>query len=112
MKKALIIGWAVGLALLLGGCASVFVTEPVGDRPVAIDRAQWQGTWIGGEVSMMTTVLDSESGRMEVAWLERGDEGAKLERYRGEIRQTGDWLFIDMPNPPPRPKPAGRFDNG
>ncbi len=87
------------LALSLAGCASVLVTEPVGDAPVPIDTGDWQGTWISGEIILMTTVLDAEAGVMQAAWLEREEDGAKMEVFRGEVRKTGDWVFVSMPAP-------------
>lgn len=92
------------LALSLPGCASVLVPEPVGDAPVPIDAGEWQGTWISGEIFLMTTVLDADAGVMQAAWLERGEDGARMEAFRGEVRKSGDWLFVSMPAPAPEPE--------
>ncbi|MEJ8568053.1 hypothetical protein [Elongatibacter sediminis] len=89
----------VVFAVLLSGCSSVFVTEPVGETVEPLQIEQWQGSWTSGEFVLMTTVLEAETGLLEAAWLERGDAGARMERYEGQVRRTGDWLFINMTEP-------------
>lgn len=95
------------LTALIGACSSVYVPEPLGDEAVPLDPAEWQGTWISGEYVLMTTVLDAAAGRLEAAWLERGDDGARTERFEGVVRRTGDWLFLSMIH-----QPAAGVDDG
>lgn len=89
--------------LLLGGCNAVLVEQPIGDVVVTLDPAIWQGTWASNEVVILTTVLDSEKGLLQAAWVERGaeGEGANFESVTGTVRQTGDMIFLSMEKEPP-----------
>lgn len=87
-------------AALLTGCGAVMVTQPMGDRPVALDPADWEGTWASDEIVMLTTVLDSEAGVLQAAWLERYEDGARFETVTGMVRQTGDWIFLSTEHVP------------
>lgn len=90
-------GWCVLLAaLLLGGCEAVLTQQPMGDQVVTLDAATWEGTWLGKEIVMVTTILNAEEGRLQAAWLERSSEGARFESATGTVRQSGDWLFLNM----------------
>jgi len=84
--------------LLLTGCEAVFTQQPMGDAVVKLDAATWEGTWLGSEIVMVTTILDADQGLLEAAWVERAQEGARFESVRGTVRQTGDWLFLNMEN--------------
>jgi hypothetical protein len=88
--------------LLLAGCNAVLVKEPMGDTVVMLDPATWQGTWASSDVVILTTVLDSEKGLLQAAWVERGaeGEGASFESVSGMVRQTGDVIFLSMENEP------------
>ena len=90
-------------SLALGGCNSVLVKEPMGDTVVTLDPATWQGTWVTDEVVILTTILDSEKGLLQAAWVERGPEGkgANFESVTGMVRQTGDMLFLNIEKEPP-----------
>lgn len=37
------------LALFTGGCSSVTVPSPVGDKPHVLNPADWAGTWLTQE---------------------------------------------------------------
>ena len=96
--------WVLLLAsMLLVGCNAVLVKEPMGDTVVKLDPATWQGTWVTDEVVILTTVLDSDKGLLEAAWVERGPEGkgANFESVTGMVRQTGDMLFLNIEKEPP-----------
>ncbi len=83
-------------ALLLSACEAVVTGQPMGAEIVKLDTATWQGTWLGDEVVMVTTVLDSDQGLMQAAWVERGADGARFETVTGTVRKSGDWLFLSM----------------
>ena len=117
-RPTLVLTPMVALAMLLAGCDAVSVDEPVGEEAVALEVADWQGTWVSGEVVLMTTVLDAAAGRVQAAWMERYEEGARLETSEGVVRRTGDWVFLSMPQPDdaepdadaaPRPEAAARY---
>ena len=96
-------------ALALVGCEAVYMPTPVGDEVVPLDPAEWQGTWLAPEMVITTTVLDGAAGRLQAAWIERGDAGATLEVVEGSIRTSGDWVFasfLDATGDPGREAPA------
>lgn len=88
------------VALMLSGCGSVLVGAPMGETPVVLDPADWEGTWASDEIVMLTTVLNSNEGILQAAWLERYEEGARFETVSGVVRQTGDWYFLSMEHVP------------
>ena len=81
---------------LFAGCDVVLTQKPVGDEVVALDKATWEGTWLGGEIVVLTTVLDAENGVLQAAWVERGSEGARFETVTGTVRRTGELTFLNM----------------
>jgi hypothetical protein len=85
--------------LLLSACEAVFTEQPLGEQSTVLDKETWQGTWLSDGVVLMTTVVDAEKGVLQAAWLERGDEGARMESYTGFVRHTDDWLFLNMQQP-------------
>lgn len=88
---------AILLALpLLSGCDAVVTHQPMGAEVVNLDEATWQGTWLGVEIVILTTVIDAEKGLLEAAWVERGPEGARFETVTGTVRRTGEWTFLNM----------------
>jgi len=82
--------------LVLSGCEVVYTEQPLGEEITVLDKETWQGTWLNEDVVLMTTVLDAEKGLLQVAWLERGEEGAEAESFAGFVRHTGDWIFLNM----------------
>ena len=87
---------SVMAALFLSGCEAVFTQQPLGDEVVKLDRDLWQGTWLGDEVVVLTTVLDDDKGLLQAAWVERGQDGARFEAVTGSVRRSGDVLFLNM----------------
>ncbi|MEW5763639.1 MAG: hypothetical protein ACOYXN_06545 [Acidobacteriota bacterium] len=90
-------GWVSACAFLaaawLVGCAAVTSSRPVGEGPALLSADEWDGTWIGGEVSVTLVVEDPQKGLLRVFWAESKREGPVLESYRVEVRRTGDWTF-------------------
>lgn len=84
--------------LLLSGCESVFVEQPLGEQVVVLDEALWQGQWSNGEIVITTSIIDAEKGILQAAWIERGEHGAELEMATGYVRQTGDRIYLNLPN--------------
>ena len=81
---------------LFTGCDAVVTQQPVGAEVVNLDEATWEGTWLGGEIVVLTTVIDAEKGVLQAAWVERGSEGARFETVTGTVRRTDDWTFLNM----------------
>jgi hypothetical protein len=71
------------LLLPLGGCSAVRVPDPVGDTPVTLDAAEWNGTWCAPDLQpipgtymlsigdtadcVAVTVVDEAGGVIEYA---------------------------------------------
>jgi len=98
--KNLLCVFPVLLLMALSGCEAVFTRQPLGDEAVALDPATWQGTWLSNEVVLLTTVLDSEEGRLQAAWMERGAGGAKFEVVAGTVRHSDGIMFLSMEREP------------
>lgn len=94
------IAWPLMAIVLVTGCDAVYTRQPIGDEPLALETAQWQGTWLNGEVVMLTTVLDADNGKLQTAWLERGETGARMEVVVGEVRHTGERVYINSLDEP------------
>jgi len=96
----------VPIILILAGCDAVYTPEPLGDNAVQLSVEEWQGTWLASEMVVITTVLDKDKGRLQVAWMERGTDGVEMEVLEGSIRASGDIMFTntrdDNPNVGPR----------
>jgi hypothetical protein len=84
--------------LLLSGCESVFVEQPLGEEVVVLDEALWQGQWSNGEIVITTSIIDAEKGILQAAWIERGEHGAELEMATGYVRKTGERIYLNLPN--------------
>lgn len=82
--------------VVLAGCEAVYTPRPLGDEVVALDPAEWQGTWLAPDMVITTTVLDGAAGRLQAAWIERGTAGATLEIVEGSVRASGDWTFANI----------------
>ena len=89
-------GFLILVAFMLTGCEAVYLSQPLGEKVVVLDKHDWEGTWLAGDVVMVTTVLDAQNGRFEAAWIERGEQGAELEKLRGQIRIQGDQMFANI----------------
>lgn len=86
--------------LILSACDAVYTQQPMGDETVVLDEATWQGTWLGDEVVVLTTVIDGERGLLQAAWVERGPDGARFETVTGTVRQTGSTMYLNMEHLP------------
>lgn len=92
----------------LGGCTTVHVAQPLGDAPVILDPAEWNGTWCDasqlasvpgtnavsadGADCVVLTVVDAEAGILDV--VETDDPG---EPIRAHLRRIGDdttWVYV------------------
>jgi hypothetical protein len=84
------------LTLLLAACDGVFTPTPLGENPLSLDPVEWQGTWLASDMVVTTTVMDSDKGLLQVAWIERGVGGASLEIIEGSMRFSGDLIFANV----------------
>lgn len=97
------------LLLILAGCQAIYSEQPLGTPVSSLDSGIWQGTWLHEDVVLLTTVLDAEKGTLEAAWVERGSQGAKFERFSGTVNRSGDMLFLNMPNPDTASESTGEY---
>jgi len=89
----------------VSACDAVFTPTPLGDDVVALDATEWQGTWLAPDMVITTTVLDKDTGLLQVAWVERGAKGASLELLEGSIRASGELVFANVPDTNPNVEP-------
>jgi len=86
----------LGAGIILAGCDAVFTPEPLGEEVVVLNAEEWQGTWLGGDMVVVTTVLDPDKGLLQAAWIERSESGARLEVVESSIRSSGELVFANI----------------
>jgi hypothetical protein len=84
---------SVLLLFLLTGCANVFSTQPIGDKPYQIKEEDWKGVWFNKDATVSIKVVDGCNGVIKIAWVEWKDNEAKLEYYEVQLRQFEKWVF-------------------
>jgi len=84
------------LFILLCGCSVVMSKKPVGDSPVVLDPAEWDGAWITPQgAPVMIKVKDGKNGVLKLAWIE-DDKDMTLKSYEVIILGTGRWQFANI----------------
>ena len=87
---------ATALLFLSLGCGGVLSTHPVGIEPLAVDRGDWEGTWVDEEEAFEIRVVDASAGRLEVAWIEEEGGGFHLRTLPLELRRIDDWTIGNL----------------
>lgn len=70
--------------------------RPLGDTPVRLDPAEWEGTWTaadGGPV--VVRVDDAAGGQLRLAWIE-GEKEMVLKTAMVSVLRSGPWFFANM----------------
>jgi len=92
LKSVLVL---IPVIIFLASCESVMTTQPMGETVVQLSPEQWQGTWLHQEGGLgITTVLDKDNGLLQASWIERQEDGVKMELIKGTVRATGDMTFF------------------
>jgi hypothetical protein len=82
---------------LLCSCSSVASKRPVGDEPVVLDKAKWNGIWTTSDGDVVfTRVEDSSKGLIEIAGISLHETEIKVEKHLIQILKTGEWLWANM----------------
>lgn len=84
---------------LLTGCSAVYSTDPIGNEPVKLKPADWQGSWLHPEGTITIEILDAEKGLLRAAWI----ENMELKSFDVHLLSSNDWMFgstKDKPNDP------------
>lgn len=81
--------------LVLAGCESVYAPRPMGDAAVPLDES-WSGTWLADGAAVTTVVRDAQNGRLQVAWIESGEDGLELEVLDGLVRSGAGLVFFSV----------------
>ena len=82
---------------LLCSCTSVLCKRPVGDEPVMLDKARWNGSWTTSDGDVMfTRVEDAAKGLLEIATVSLEDSEIKVEKRIMQVRKTGHWLWANL----------------
>ena len=86
-------------ALLLAtvcGCSSVITKSPVGEKPAKIVAKEWEGNWVGTDVSVNVKVVDADKGILRAFWMEDDNQGfPAMKTADVELRESGNWLFAN-----------------
>ena len=87
------------LASLVTGCTGVYVSRPIGEKPLVLVPADWEGTWLCGDSAAKARVVDAHQGRLELIEAKFSDGKPKLEITEIVITEAGHWLFATLLNP-------------
>lgn len=86
--------------LLMGGCSSVYVTEPIGETPVDLTGSEdeWTGHWRAGEGDgvVRVDVADATNGVLQLGWIEGSGTNLEVETSIVHLRASGDWQFVSL----------------
>ena len=93
--------WMVCIAgLLVGGCTSVYVTEPIGYAPIDLtgSESEWAGHWRTGEDNgvFLVEVANATNGVLQLGWIEGSGTNLEVETATVHLRETGDWQFATL----------------
>lgn len=82
--------------ILLFGCSVVMSKKPVGDKPVVLDPAGWDGVWTTPQgAPVMMKVKDGDKGILRLAWIE-DDKDMTFKSYDVIILGSGRWQFANI----------------
>ena len=104
LKLAVTATW-IALLLFVTGCSSVYVSQPIGEKPHVLDKADWEGYWLvhpelDKKPNMLhVKVVDANEGRLQLACFD--EDATSLKIYEATVRESGSngLLFITMPDP-------------
>src|ERR1700675_334006 len=84
-------GMLVAVSVLsLAGCSTVYSTKPMGEKIVAAEPEEWEGTWINSEMNMVSIkVIDAKKGILKSMWI----ENMKMESCEFQLLESGTWMF-------------------
>lgn len=94
-------GWiAIALSIGFCGCYEVLSPRPMGELDVKLIPEEWDGVWFVSDSDFVVfKVADPETSSLQASFLERDETGSPvLEHTSFFVRESGDWLFISMPN--------------
>jgi len=81
----------------LCSCTSVTCKQPVGEKPVVLDKAKWNGSWANANGDVFyTRVKDAGQGLLELVSAAIEDSEIKVERATVRIRASAAWLWASM----------------
>ena len=87
------------LALTLCGCAPVYTSKPMGEKPKNLihEVAEWEGTWINGKgEAVQVKVKDPANGILQAACIEEKENKLALKEYTIHLRESGKWCFASF----------------
>jgi hypothetical protein len=95
MKKCLLF---LCVLIILGGwgCSIVTSERPLGEMPLVLNPAEWEGTWITTEgAPVVIKVEEPARGRLKLAWIE-GDKDMVLKTASVTLLKSGAWTFANL----------------
>jgi hypothetical protein len=89
------------LAVIAGGCNTVYSQNPVGAKPRDLtgEKEQWEGTWMHSEGSVEVIVTDPAKGKLKIGWTERKRDGLEQRALELELRWAGKWTLVSVKDP-------------
>ncbi len=83
----------LAFAPLLGACAEVVTSAPLGETPVAVSEDDWEGIWGGAEETYIIQVIDEETGELLVSELDPEESPPEIDPMEIQLSKVGDWYF-------------------
>ncbi len=87
------------LALTLCGCAPVYTSKPIGEKPKNLihEVAEWEGTWINSKgEAFQVKVKDPANGVLQTVGIEEKENKPTLKEYKIHLRESGKWCFASI----------------
>ena len=89
-------GICIFLIVAACACNPVISKKAVGEMPVKLIAAEWDGSWITPDGAVHFKVIDPEKGILNASWIEQEQGRSTLKTATVELRTQGDWLFANM----------------
>ena len=96
MKTLKIASIVIVILLLAAGCRGVYATRPVGEKPLPLVAADWEGTWKNEDTTLKLAIQDAEKGVLDLSWMEGEPQKPSLEKSAAVLLQSGDRFFASM----------------
>jgi hypothetical protein len=97
MRTLTTLALAASLALL-GSCRLVTSKTPMGTKLVALEAAEWDGTWASGFSGPVDLKVNPD-GRLQLVYMNDSNGVLRVEQLTWTILSHGDWTFASATHP-------------
>jgi hypothetical protein len=95
-----LVSCATVLALFAGGCTPVISPTPVGETPLILKPAEWEGMWVASDGAFVVlTVINATAGQLKAAEVKESDGELKFEMNTLFLREANGRIFVSVLHP-------------